>query len=79
MPIHVLFFGAVADITGKREIATELPGAIMASDIFKRVLADHPNLADHKLYFSVNQRFANGNEIVRDGDELAIFTAFSGG
>jgi molybdopterin converting factor small subunit len=51
----------------------------IAGDVFKSVIDQHPRLRDHKLLFSINQEFASGDEMVRDGDELAIFTAVSGG
>lgn len=79
MIIHVLFFGATADITGQRRLAVELPHDSKATDIFEKLIIDHPQLAKHRLYFSVNQQYAAGDETLNDGDELAIFTAVSGG
>ncbi|MBK8304012.1 MAG: MoaD/ThiS family protein [Pyrinomonadaceae bacterium] len=79
MKIQVLFFGATADIAGQRRIELELPAASKAADIFEKLVSDHPPLAKHRLHFSVNQQYAAGDEILRDGDELAIFTAVSGG
>ncbi len=79
MTVRVLFFGATADIAGKRLDEIDLPSKTMAKTIFDQILAEHPRLASHKLHFSVNQEFATGIEILNDGDELAIFTAVSGG
>lgn len=79
MKAHVLFFGVTADITGSRRVEVELPPESNASDVFDKLLARHPLLAKHRLHFSVNQHYANGEEILKDGDELAIFTAVSGG
>jgi len=77
--IRLLFFGATADITGQRRVDVELPPDAKAAEIFKKLISDHPLLAKHRLYFSVNQKYATGDEILNDGDELAIFTAVSGG
>lgn len=79
MPIRILFFGSTADITGRRQIEIEFPDDSKASEIFDKLLADYPGLAVHRLLFSVNQQYASGDEIIRDGDEIAIFTAVSGG
>jgi molybdopterin synthase sulfur carrier subunit len=79
MDLKVLFFGATADIVGNRELHLELAAGEAASFVFKRIVAEYPLLSRHKLHFAINQQFATGNEIVRDGDELAIFTAVSGG
>jgi len=79
MSITVLFFGATADIAGKRKQSIEMIDNEPARKVFERMLAAYPSLTTHKLHFSVNQQFATGDEIVREGDELAIFTAVSGG
>lgn len=79
MPITVLFFGATADIAGNRRVEIEIPPKATASDVFEKFLTDYPRLKSHPLLFSVNQQYSTGNETLRDGDEIAIFTAVSGG
>ena len=79
MRIQVLFFGATADIAGKRRIAVEMATKTTAKDVFEKLITEHPQLASHKLHISLNQQYATGDEILSDGDELAIFTAVSGG
>ena len=79
MKIQVLFFGATADETGAREISFETQENRQADAVFGEIVAKFPRLANHKLLFAVNQEYANGDEIVNDGDELAVFTAVSGG
>ncbi|MBK7392530.1 MAG: MoaD/ThiS family protein [Chloracidobacterium sp.] len=79
MNIHVLFFGATADIAGERRIDIEMPPETVASAVFEKLFAEHPQLASHKLHVSLNQQYATGNELLSEGDELAIFTAVSGG
>lgn len=79
MKISVLFFGATADEVGAREIDFEFAENATAADAFREIVGKYPRLANHKLLFAVNQEYAKGDEIVRDGDELAVFTAVSGG
>lgn len=79
MNVQVLFFGATADIAGSRCVNVEMPLESKASDIFQGIVAKYPQLHGHRLHISINQQYATGDEIVRDGDELAIFTAVSGG
>lgn len=62
-----------------RRSQVDLPTETTAKMIFDQILAEYPRLAGHKLHFSVNQEFATGDEILNDGDELAVFTAVSGG
>lgn len=79
MSISVLFFGATAAITGNRRIERCADADVKAVQVFKEILNEYPQLAAHKLHLAINQQYATGDEIVRDGDELAIFTAVSGG
>ena len=77
--IRVLFFGATAAAAGIRELTLDNAQPIKASELFDQVRQTYPALESHKLLFSVNHTYAAGDEIVVDGDELAIFTAVSGG
>jgi molybdopterin converting factor small subunit len=79
MKVSVLFFGATADEAGEREINLEFAENAKAEDAFSEIINKYPRLANHKLLFAVNQEYANGDEIINDGDELAVFTAVSGG
>lgn len=79
MSVTILFFGATADIAGTRCSEINLSPETISKTVFDQILAEHPRLGAHKLHFSVNQEFASGNEMLNDGDELAIFTAVSGG
>ena len=79
MKVQVLFFGATADEVGSRKISFDLNENSKAADVFARVVADYPQLAKHSLLFAVNQEYAKGDEKINDGDELAVFTAVSGG
>ncbi|MEO7658259.1 MAG: MoaD/ThiS family protein [Pyrinomonadaceae bacterium] len=79
MKILVLFFGAAAAAAGKRRIKVETADQTRAGLIFDQLIAEYPSLAAHRLLFSVNQQYANRDEMVRDGDEIAVFTAVSGG
>lgn len=79
MKIQVLFFGTTADETGEREIEFSLPDGTKAEQVFAEIVGKYPRLKNHKLLFAVNQEYSSGAEIVKNGDELAIFTAVSGG
>jgi len=79
MHVKVLFFGATAETVGKREINLVVEKDNIARNVFDGVLDQHPGLRSHKLLFAINKNYATGNEPVCDGDELAVFTAVSGG
>ena len=79
MKVLVLFFGATADEAGTRELDLDLTENRKASEVFGEILEKYPRLTSHKLLFAVNQEYAKGDETIQDGDELAVFTAVSGG
>ena len=79
MDIQVLFFGATADWVGHRELTLSINNKAATADVVEQLISQYSLLKDRKLKIAVNQQYAKGNEIIRDGDELAIFTAVSGG
>jgi molybdopterin converting factor small subunit len=79
MKVQVLFFGATADATGEREIEIDLETGAKAGEAFAVIVEKFPQLKKHSLLFAVNQEYANGGETIQSGDELAVFTAVSGG
>jgi sulfur-carrier protein len=79
MNVTVLFFGQTAEITGTRELEISFESTVRASEAFGIIIEKYPRLKENKLLFAVNQTYANGDEIINNGDELAIFTAVSGG
>lgn len=83
MKVKVLFFGATADSVGEREVEISVDEQTNATNALEKIFARFPNLQKNhdkkSLHFSVNQEYANGDEIIKNGDELAVFTAVSGG
>ena len=77
--LTVLFFGATADVVGARSMAVRVPRGASAANALNTVIETHPRLASHKLLYSLNQTYARGDESLNPGDELAVFTAVSGG
>ena len=79
LKIRVLFFGATADVAGTRAMQLELPADASTGDALESLIDRYPALASHKLLYSINQTYAKGDERLKDEDELAVFTAVSGG
>jgi sulfur-carrier protein len=79
MKVTVLFFGQTAEIAGKREVEMLFAESTAANVAFAKIVEQYPKLSENKLLFAVNQTYANGTEIINHGDELAVFTAVSGG
>ena len=83
MKVKVLFFGATADSVGKRETEISLGENTDAANALDAIFGEFPDLEKNherkSLHFSVNHEYADGKEIIQEGDELAVFTAVSGG
>jgi len=77
--IKVLFFGATADAVGSRELELGIEETASAKSLLDQLSQQHPSLAKHKLLIAVNEEYAAADTILNDGDEIAIFTAVSGG
>ncbi len=77
--MRILFFGQTAEIVGARELEILIDKSTIANEAFAEILEKYPLLKEHKLLFAVNQEYSSGEEIVNNNDELAIFTAVSGG
>jgi molybdopterin converting factor small subunit len=79
MEVKVLFFGATADAVGKREVELTIDKPMNAREAFAGILEKFPALNHHKLLFARNREYIKGEEMIAEGDELAVFTAVSGG
>jgi molybdopterin converting factor small subunit len=79
MTVRVLFFGATADIAGTRTLDLAVEEGLSSELVLKRMVDRFPALGSHKLHLSINQQYSKGDEIIGSGDELAVFTAVSGG
>ena len=79
MTVTLLFFGQTSELAGYREYELKLSEGTTATEALKTIQEQFPKLSGLKLLFSINQEYAKGAEAIKAGDELAVFTAVSGG
>lgn len=79
MTVRVLFFGAVADVAGTREVEVEVAEGFTAGELVESLKAKLPRLAGQKLLIAVNQEYVAASTPLKPGCEVAIFTPVSGG
>jgi len=79
MTSKLLFFGAAADAIGARELEVEIHDTSRVNSVVESLARTHPKLLKHKLLFAVNEQYVTENELLKNGDEVAIFTPVSGG
>jgi molybdopterin synthase catalytic subunit len=81
MRVNVLLFATLKDRAGADQVALDLPDGATVSDARAALAAAYPALAPHlpTAVAALNQEFAEPNDTVRPGDELAFFPPVSGG
>lgn len=88
MKVTVRYFARYRSLVGKGEEEMELPEGAMVMDLIERIKEMHPilknevfaeddDLADVNV--SRNGRYVHFDEILQDGDVVAIFPPVSGG
>jgi molybdopterin synthase sulfur carrier subunit len=81
MPIRVLFFASLAEVTGFREAELDASACSDIASVFDRFAREFPRLEAHRasLLCAINSDFARADSQVHDGDEIAFFPPVSGG
>jgi MoaE-MoaD fusion protein len=79
--VQLLLFGAARDAVGAEELRIEIPAPATAGSARSRILATYPELQrfGKSLLFAVNQTYAEPDQDLHEGDELALFPPVSGG
>lgn len=79
MEVNLLFFGALRELVGHDQLRMDVPDAETVHGLLKMLSSRFPKLASHKLLFAINQEYVGVDTQLNTGDEVAIFTAVSGG
>ncbi|MFX1452672.1 MAG: MoaD/ThiS family protein [Promethearchaeota archaeon] len=79
--IKVKFFALQREETGTPEIELELDGKKTVLELREILMEKYPGLRKYEkvTLVSLNQKYARGQEILKDGDEVALFPFVGGG
>lgn len=79
--VRVLLFAAARDLVGARQLTLPPAEATTAAGALAAVVARHPALADYvtALRVAVNGAYAQPDDPVAPGDEVAIIPPVAGG
>ena len=79
--MRVLYFATLRDLAGTREEQIGLPDDSTVADLKALLTRKHPDLsrAHSSMLVSINREFAFEEDVLHDGDEVAIFPPVSGG
>ena len=82
MNVRVLYFAGARDVAGVAEETCALPATVVTVRDFVRFVGErHPELAPRMESVRVarNERFADADEHLADGDVLALIPPVAGG
>lgn len=79
--VRVLYFAAVAELTGLREETLELDAPLMVGALSALLQERHPSLRGRldQVRFALNEAFASLGDEVGEGDVVAIIPPVAGG
>jgi molybdopterin converting factor subunit 1 len=81
MRITVRFFAVLKDRAGCAEALLDLPAGATISTATDALVKVFPGIQDHlpRIATAINRNYAKREEILHDGDELALIPPVSGG
>ena len=81
MKIQVRLFAILRQYAGVERIELEIDPGLTARAAASLVARQYPQIATHlaKVSLAVNRQIAPGDQLLCDGDELALLPAVSGG
>ncbi|HEX4515461.1 MAG TPA: molybdopterin converting factor subunit 1 [Polyangiaceae bacterium] len=82
MNVRVLYFAGARDVAGVAEETCDLPASVATVSDFARFVGErHPALAARmeSVRIARNERFAEDDERVAEGDVLALIPPVAGG
>jgi sulfur-carrier protein len=77
MEVKVLFFGVLAEVTETR--CKYYRNVKSIGDLKHRIVDDFPEVVHYNYRISYNSEIINADQILNDGDELALMPPFAGG
>lgn len=77
MSITVRYFASLGDTLGRQEDLLPATAASTVSEVWKQATGDQPMPGN--ILMAVNQEYAEADQVVSDGDEVAFFPPVTGG
>jgi molybdopterin converting factor subunit 1 len=81
MRVRVLLFGQLKDIVGHQEDSLDLESGARLSAVMAHYSSRYPQFQGltHSIACSINQEYAQGSAVLKEGDEVGLLPPVSGG
>ncbi len=79
MLVRVRLFASLREKLGRAELPCEAPEGATVADVLERLRFEHPALAASVHSTAVNRQYAKAEQVLREGDEIALIPPVSGG
>ncbi|CAG5006371.1 Molybdopterin synthase sulfur carrier subunit [Dyadobacter sp. CECT 9275] len=79
MNIRILYFGAIADITGVTNEQIDWPEGGKVADLRREMEGKYPELHGKKFKIAVNHQISDDNILISSPSEIAFLPPFAGG
>ena len=81
MRVTVRVFARLRDITGAAELARDLAPGATIGDLWRQLAGEFPELAGYERSISsaINADYARMDQVIGEGDEVALLPPVSGG
>jgi molybdopterin converting factor subunit 1 len=79
MQVRVLYFGVLKDVAGHRSAVMELAEGASVAELVKLHREASASAVWDSIAVAVNQEYARVDDVLKDGDEVALLPPVSGG
>ena len=77
MSITVKFFASLRETIGKADTHLNADNIVTAADVWQAATDNHEHIPN--MLIAINMEYANLDEAIKDGDEVAFFPPVTGG
>ncbi len=79
MRVRLLYFGVLREMFGGREAVLEMEEGAIVADVLNVYRKHMPAFAWDSIAVAVNQEYARAEDLLKEGDEVALLPPVSGG
>lgn len=79
MRVSVLLFAALREALGTPQIEIDVPESARVRDVLEQLRSNHPTLAGRRFAIALNRSYGTEDQMLSEGDQIALIPPVSGG